>query len=418
MIYVIKRSLLVISCFVFLGTLQVAENKPLFSVIEGIQNDTLLTKTFGSKNELSLYIAEELNLTETTSFSDRREVDSLHLLLNESKQLLIGKSELIKFIAFSVANPVPKKVVAQTVKLSHKDKIQRLSLEVNQGDSLTLEYVVEKGIGSAGFIEVLLNQVRVAEAVSVKRGKRINLHFKASEKGLVEIIIRNVGLLKESGNIEVFVTPQIEQVQIKKIRTVQVKKELMDTLVQDTLFQTVVDSEVVLTNRSNLKGSFLLQKQIDFIPENEFLGFGVFVFPSSEKEKLQFSRKETYREDPLEDFSLKELIGKSFTYLPEFAFPELIISLSDMKRKLLWSSGDETASGGWRMSPNSKSNYVFFQAMQPSVEKSFNLKFSNSSDLYDLDFGLKIITLFIKKFTVKQEIEIKEFKETILLTLL
>jgi hypothetical protein len=46
------------------------------------------------------------------------------------------------------------------------------------------------------------------------------------------------------------------------------------------------------------------------------------------------------------------------------------------------------------------------------------VKFSNTSDLYDLDFGLKIISLTLKKFTIKQEVDVEGFEETILLTLL
>lgn len=407
-----------ISCFVLLGTIQVAENKPFSSVREVIQNDTLFTKTFVTESELNLYIAQELNLTETISFSDRQEVDSLHKLLNETKQLLISKENLIKFLGFSVASPPSKQVMAQTVNFEPKNRTQRLSLEVNQGDALSLTYEVEKGFGSAAHIEVLLNQVRVAQSASSKRGKNIKLEFEASETGLVELVLRDNGLFKEEGNLKVEVKPRTAHVMVKKIRKIEIQKELVDTIVGDTVFQTIVDEQVLLTHRANLKGNALVVKQLDFDDDNEVLGFAVFFFPNSEQEKLQFSRRETYREDPLEDFSLKELIGKSFTYLPEFTFPELSLSVSDAQQRLIWSNGKVQTSGDWRVSPNSKINYAFFQPRESIAKNSVQLKFSNTSDLYDVDFRLKIMTLILKKFILKQELDVEKFEETILITLI
>jgi len=205
---------------------------------------------------------------------------------------------------------------------------------------------------------------------------------------------------------------------VKKIRSVVLRKELVDAQVQDTIFQTVVDERVVLTHRANLKGNSVLQKQLDFGIDNEVLGFALFFFPYSEKDNLQVSRRETYREDPLEDFSVKELSGKSFTYLPEFAFPELSVSLIDTQRKIFWSNGNHPALEAWKVSPNSKANYAFFKTKQTLGNGSVQAKFSNTSDLYDLDFGLKIISLTLKKFTIKQEVDVEGFEETILLTIL
>jgi hypothetical protein len=46
------------------------------------------------------------------------------------------------------------------------------------------------------------------------------------------------------------------------------------------------------------------------------------------------------------------------------------------------------------------------------------VRFLNSSELYDLDFGLKIVTLSVKRFKIMQELDVEEFEETILLSLL
>jgi hypothetical protein len=133
---------------------------------------------------------------------------------------------------------------------------------------------------------------------------------------------------------------------------------------------------------------------------------------------LQISRREIYREDPLEDFSAKELSGKSFTYLPEFSFAGLAVTMTDAQRRLFWSNGNNSKMEDWKVSPNSKANYAFFQSQKTQGNGTVQVRFSNTSDLYDLDFGLKIITLTLKKFTVKQEVDVEEFEETILLTLL
>jgi hypothetical protein len=291
-------------------------------------------------------------------------------------------------------------------------------LDAIKGDSFTLNYVVEEGIGNAAYIEVLLNQVRVAKSLTVKRGKKVNLEFFASETGVIEVILRSMGPFDEKGNIEIHVTPRTEQVELKRIIAPKIRKEIVDAIVADTLYQTLVDEQVKLTHRANLKGNSVLQKQLDFGTENDVIGFAVFFFPLTDKDNLQISRRETYREDPLEDFSLKELIGKSFTYLPEYNFPELAISISDAQRKLIWSNGSYPAPENWKVSANSKANYAFFQSKEKLAGGTIQMKFSNISELYDLNFGLKIIKLIVKNFAVKQEVDVKEFEETILLTIL
>ena len=419
MIYSIQRSLSIIGCWFFiLGSLEAKEKTSLSAGPQVTQSDTVFTQIFSSESELSLFIAEELKITESISSVNQQEVDSLHQLLNTAKQLLISKADLVKFLGYSVIRPETKLVLGQAVELSPKTRVQRLELDAIQGDSFTLNYVVEEGIGSAAHIEVLLNQVRVAKAVSVKRGKKVNLDFLASETGLVEIVLRSMGPFDEKGNLEIYVTPRTEQVELKKIITPKIRKELVDAIVADTVYQTVLEEQVKLTHRANLKGNSVLQKQLDFGPEKELLGFAVFFFPFTDKDKLQISRRETYREDPLEDFSIKELIGKSFTYLPEYNFPELAISITDAQRKLIWSNGSNPAPENWKVSPNSKANYAFFQSKEKLAGGTIQLKFSNISELYDLDFGVKIIKLIVKNFAVKQEVDVEEFEETILLTIL
>jgi len=408
-----------IGCWFFvLGSLQAKEKAPLFAGPKITQSDTVFTQIFNSESELSLFIAEELKITESPTSLNKQEVDSLHQLLNTTKQLLISKEDLVKFLGYSVIRPESKLVLGQGVELSPKTRVQRLELDAIKGDSFTLNYVVEEGIGNAAYIEVLLNQVRVAKSLTVKRGKKVNLEFFASETGVIEVILRSMGPFDEKGNIEIHVTPRTEQVELKRIIAPKIRKEIVDAIVADTLYQTLVDEQVKLTHRANLKGNSVLQKQLDFGTENDVIGFAVFFFPLTDKDNLQISRRETYREDPLEDFSLKELIGKSFTYLPEYNFPELAISISDAQRKLIWSNGSYPAPENWKVSANSKANYAFFQSKEKLAGGTIQMKFSNISELYDLNFGLKIIKLIVKNFAVKQEVDVKEFEETILLTIL
>jgi hypothetical protein len=387
----------------------------------GIQ-DTLLSKTFQSENDFSYFIADEFGITENREQENQQKIDSLYQILNKDKKILIPKKDLIDFLGYSIAAPVAKEVASQTVSIDSKSKEFRLELEVMEGDFFELKYAVIKGIihsiGSAAIVDVLLNEVSVARSLAKKRGKSVDLEFLAPESGKVEIVIRNVGPLPEKGNLQVFVTPRKELINLKKIKNKVLVKKLEETLVQDTIFQTIIDQQVVLDQGVNLKGSAFFQQKIDFSPDQEILGFSVFFYPFTEKENLQVFRRETYREDPLEDFSVKELVGRSFTYLPEFSIPFLAYTLTDNYKNVLWSSNADSYLTSWGISPNSKSNYAFFLAKDNLANTSILVRFSNTSELYDLDFGLKIITLSVKKFKITQELDVEGFEETILLSLL
>jgi hypothetical protein len=387
----------------------------------GIQ-DTLLSKTFESENDFSYFIAEEFGLKENREQVNQQKIDSLFQIFNKDKKILIPKKDLIDFLGYSIEAPVAKEIASQSVSIDSKSKEYRLELEVMEGDFFKLNYTVLNGIiqriGSAGYVEVLLNDVRVAQSLARKRGKLVELEFLAPESGKIEIVIRNMGPLPEKGNLQVFVTPRKERINLKRISNKVLVKELEETLVQDTIFQTIVDQQVVLDQGANLKGSAFFQQKIEFSPDQEILGFSVFFYPFSEKENLQIFRRETYREDAVEDFSVKELAGKSFTYLPEFSIPFLTYTLTDDYKNVLWSSNGVSSPTNWGISPNSKGNYAFFKAKDNLANTFILVRFSNTSELYDLDFGLKIITLSVKKFKITQELDVERFEETILLSLL
>lgn len=384
--------------------------------------DTLLSQTFLSENDFSYFIASEFGVTENIEQENKQRIDSLYQVLNKDKKILISKKDLIDFLGYSIADPVAKEVASQTVSIDSKSKEYRLELEALEGDFFKLNYSVIQGfiqsIGSAAFVDVLLNEVSVARSLAKKRGKFVALEFVAATSGKVEIVIRNVGPLPEEGNLQVFVTPRKERINLKEIRNKILVKKKEETVVQDTIFQTIIDQQVVLAQSANLKGSSFFQQKIDFSSDQEVLGFSVFFYPFSEKEKLQIFRREIYREDPLEDFSTKELVGRSFTYLPEYSIPFLTYTVTDDNSNVLWSNNLDSYPTSWGISPNSKRNYAFFKAKDNMANTSILLRFLNSSELYDLDFGLKIVTLSVKRFKVMQELDVEEFEETILLSLL
>lgn len=396
---------------------------------EGISNpssyflgqDTVFTTSFASESDLTFFIAKEFSLEESIVPGDLKKIDSIHQVLNETKSLVIPKSDLLKFLGFSVTTPVPKIVISQTIALEPKKKTQDVVLDVNKGDSFSMIYKLEGGflnnIGAAAYIEVLLNQVRVVRSLTSKRGKVVKLDFVAQESGEVKISFRNIGFLKEQGNLEVFVTPKKEFIELKQIRIPVQKKETVNAVVGDTLYQRIIDETVLLNHRANLRGSSIYQKELEFSSDQELLGFAFFYYPIKDKDNLQVFRRESYREDPLEDFALKELQGKSFTYLPEYSILSLDFSLQDSNRNSFWANGNSLQSRDWQVSPNSKKNYGFFFLSEPAGEKEIQFKFSNLSDLYEVEIGLQLIALSIKKFSIKQEVENTGYEEYIQLTL-
>lgn len=385
---------------------------------EYLLRDTTLSQVFESERELSLFIAEELELKESVDELDQQEIDSLHQVLSNEKSIQISKKDLLKFLGYRIPVPVAKMVISQSLNLAPKEKTQKLSLEVNKGDQFELSYEVEEGIGSAAYLEVHLNQVKVAQSLSSRRGKKIALDFIIPEEGILELIFRNVGPFKEKGNLEVRIAPRKEQIQLKKIRNTVSNFEIQDSWVNDTIFQTLVDEQVLLNHRNNLKGNSIVQKQLNLGVLSEVIGFGILYYPANQKDKLQVFRKEIFRENPLEDFSVKELNGKSFTYLPEFSISDLFCSLLDNNRTIFWSNMSSMGQGNWNVSSNSKQNYAFFRPGDLINSSQIQVKFSNTSNLYDIEIGIEVIVLSIKKFKVKKEVEIQEFEETILLKLL
>jgi hypothetical protein len=179
-----------------------------------------------------------------------------------------------------------------------------------------------------------------------------------------------------------------------------------------------VDEAFTVSHKLNLKGNSIFLKQIELSPDFQVLGFAIFLYPYEEKESLEIQRREVFREDPLQDFALKELTGKSYTYLPEYSLPDLHFSISEFNDKNHWLNGQNQVSDSWKLSSNSKNNYAFFELKEEFKDNKINVKVINRSALYNYEIGLKMILLFVENFTVSEEVEIQEFEDIIILTLI
>lgn len=386
-----------------------------------VAEDTLNFQVFDNEREFSLFLAEDMNLFENESDSltfGQSKKDSLHLALNRDKKIVIPKKHLIEFSDFILSEPEVKKIMVQTVDLFPKDKLVKYTFEVTEGDYFFLKFNTTKGGLFGTQIEVLLNEVRVEQQMSLNMKKEFALEFLVAQSGKVDVVFRNFGFFKLQGDIEIDIKPRKEKIKIQQERLLQVYKNKVNVLVRDTLYQTLLNDPFTVSHSLNLKGNSVFQRQFKLPPEMHVIGLAIFLYPFEEKEKLEFQRREIYKEDPLQDFALKELIGKSYTYLPEFPLLNLDFSVSDLNYKNHWLNGQNQVSEGWKLSSNSKRNYAFFELKSDLSDNKINVKVINRSELYSYEMNLQMIVLFVESFSVIEEVEVKEFEDIIILTLI
>jgi hypothetical protein len=382
--------------------------------------DSLNFRIFQDEKNFQYFLAEEISLPGKYPVLSlkQNEKDSLFLVLNRDKKIIISKKYLIEFNDFSVEEPVSKKIMVQTMDLFPKDKIVKYSFEVEEGDHFFLKFSASKGGAFGTEIEVLLNEIRVDHDMSLNREKEFDLDFVSSQKGKVDVVFRNFGIFKLHGEIEIDIKPRKEKIRLQEDKFLQVYKKNVISSINDTLFKTVVDEAFTVSHKLNLKGNSIFLKQIELSPDFQVLGFAIFLYPYEEKESLEIQRREVFREDPLQDFALKELTGKSYTYLPEYSLPDLHFSISEFNDKNHWLNGQNQVSDSWKLSSNSKNNYAFFELKEEFKDNKINVKVINRSALYNYEIGLKMILLFVENFTVSEEVEIQEFEDIIILTLI
>lgn len=422
MSFLLKTGTIAILIGLFCSALLLAQSqsKPTVSVESG-SSDSLNFLVFDTEQDFGLFIRENRWLADNeASFPklDSGQMDSLFLVLNRDKKLIIPKAYLSEFSEFELEEPALQKIMVQSLDLIPKDKQIKYSFELKEGDHFFLRFDPIKGGGYGTGIEVLFNAVRVSEEVSLYKKKEFSLDFLATLPGTVEVVFRNFGFFKIQGEISVEVKPRKEKIKVQEDRSVQVYKKERIVSLKDTLYKTLFDEPIVITHRLNLKGNSVFIKHLELLPDRNLLGFAIFLYPYIEKEKLEFQRREIYREDPLQDFALKELIGRSYTYLPEFDLPDLDLSVVDFTNKNYWTNGETKILDRWESSPNSKSNYAFFKSKVGSNDFNFHVKVSNLSGLYNHEMGLQIVALFEDSFTVSESVDVQESEEIIIITLL
>ncbi|GAB2610169.1 hypothetical protein [Belliella aquatica] len=384
--------------------------------------DTLFTQVFQNESDFDWYIGEELQLfnsNETLAKIEDAERDSLYQLFNEKKQISIDKKDLWKFLGFTIEDPDLQQIISQSVDILPKSKIQTFDFEINAGDRVFFNYSSIVNKGSAIQIEILLNKVSIEKSMSVKKGKKIELDFIAKQAGKVEVIIKSFSILRHEGFLDIQVKAKKENILLQQIQQPITQLKLVNTMVFDTLFETVLDEDIRLTHKLNIVETASFEKEILFNKDKELIGFSIFFFPSEQKEKLRFERKEIWREDPFQDFSIKELTGRSFTYLPEFSFPELDIWITNQEKEKVWLNGQSLIKeDDWEPSQNSKRNYAMFSPSNIGDDRKIYLKMTNKSTLYDFNLSIRILALFRQRFSVLQEVEVKSSVEKILLSLI
>ncbi|KAI9550102.1 hypothetical protein GHT06_004996 [Daphnia sinensis] len=308
--------------------------------------DSVDSRVFDSERDFAYFIVASLGLQNTSSdFSPTRlaQKDSLYKLLNTEKEITFPISYLSEFSDFMIDTPVAEKIMSQTVDLAAKDKLAKFTFEVNEGDRFFLKFDVKKGGGIGMYVEVLFNNVKIADELSLKRKGEFALDFEASKSGKVDLVFRNFGLLRLQGNLDVEVLPRKLKIKLQEEKLAKSYEIEENVLLKDTLFSTLLDD----------------------------------------------SRRETIREDGMQDFAWKELVGKSYTYLPEFRLKEIDFSVYDQAHTHHWINGLDKQGNGWQLSPNSKRNYAFFAIKKGFPFNKFTVRVANKSSLYDQELGLQ-----------------------------
>jgi hypothetical protein len=397
-----------------------SKSNPSESVPDGIP-DSLRSLVFDTEREFGLYIQGAMVQSDSGAVFtnlDSVQIDSMFLALKRDKKLVIPKAHLPVFADFLLEESQSQKVMVQSLNLSPKDKELEFSFDVNEGDLFSLSFDPDRGGGYGAGIEVLFNAVRVSDEMALFKKERFSLDFIASRSGKVDVVFRNFGFFRIQGDISVAIKPRKEKIKLQEERRIQVFQKEINVNVKDTLFKTLFDEAIQVEHKLNLKGNSVFGKQLEILPDRKLLGFALFIYPSDQKEKLEIQRRDVFKEDPLEDFALKELIGKSYTYLPEFNFPDLDLAVMDFSQRNHWLNGETKASESWQSSPNSKGNYAFFKVKEFATDINAHVKVINKSALYNHELQLQIIAVFEGNFIVSESLNVQESEEIIILTLL
>lgn len=383
-------------------------------------SDSLNLKIFDSEQDFELFITGVYDGDDGGSFNllESGQKDSLFQLLNRNKKLIIPKIYLGNFSDYVLPEQDVQRIMEQSLALLPKDKELKYTFEAREGDHFFIKFDSSKGGGHGTGVEVLFNGVRVSGELVFSRKKGFAFDFVPSRPGKIELVFRNFGFFKVQGDITVEVEPRKEKIQIQEIKQIERFKKDIQISVKDTLYKMLFDESILISHKLNLKGNSVFEQELDLVTEGDLLGFAIFLYPDSHKEKLESQRREVYRQDPLQDFAFKELTGRSYTYLPEYDFVDLDLSIIDYTGKSHWLNGEIKAGNSLKSSSNSKKNYAFFEARRELEDSKTHVRISNRSALYNRELWLQVVALFEGAFRITESVEVQESKEFIILTLL
>lgn len=413
---------LLISFCLFSSCLWAQEDKGANRIPENVDLSQSDVKVFDNESDFAYFIADQLDLNSKVlaqflQFQDHLK-DSIFESLSQNKQVVIPRKFLYYFLEYNIPAPESQQRMSKRIDVLPKDKVEKLSFDLKKGDHFFLEFLLTKGKGLGAQVEVLFNEVRIRQSITLNKKEGFTFDFLASEDGKVEVILRNFGFFRMEGDLEAHVIGAKEKISFQQIKKTITSSQEQARTIQDTLFKTVLDEELVLSHRKNIKESNTFQKLLEFDEEQKILGFAFYLYPLEEKENLTFHRQVTYREDPLEDFAIKELKKQSFTYLQEFDFSDLDLFFSDSYSQNFWHNSRLTKEGPRTIGLNSKKNYSFFRLQEAITPYFLEFKASNRSMLYNQSLGVKIVLLHVKEFIVVEEVVVEESEEYVLINLI
>jgi len=385
-----------------------------------VKQDSLPSKVFVDETDFVLFLYDEFNLYQNDQLINQgssSEKDSLFQVLNQQKSIKILRSQLPYFVEYNRIDPKVQVLTSQLVDLMPRSINSSYVFDVNEGDQLRITFSILKFFKKSSAIDLSFNQVLLKNSRSISRKKQFTYDFIAQESGKLELVLKNFRFFRAQGFLEVTRVPRKENIKVQAFHVAKSHFEVKDLEVIDTLYQTIVEEKLSLSHQLNIQKNFMVKLPLKIEMEKEILGFGVFLYPTSESENLLVHRKDVYREDPMEDFAKKELLKNSFTYLKEFAWKDIDMMVFDGANQSVWKNGAMLSSEGFSVGANGKGNYAFFKMNGRNSQFDNFVKVSNKSHLYDYDLSLKVILVYLEKFLIKGEIEVIEKEEFIILTL-
>jgi hypothetical protein len=381
--------------------------------------DTLFTKVFEDEGQLALFVYDYLNLYQNDkalSMDSDQFKDSLFQALNTNKSILLPKHQFSNFISYSLQEGSAKPILSQVVDAMPRSINNEYSIVVEKGDQILMNFSLLKGVLKSTQISLQYNQLRIKDFKLKSKKQNYQHEFTASENGKFTVVVKNFGWFRVQGLLDVQLISRKKYIQCQAFKVTKTYKVNQEIISYDTLYQSLVDENITLSHQSNILQNFTKEIPMITHSDQQLLGFGVFMYPTHETEPWLLHRSEVFREDPLEDFSKKELLGNSLTLLKEFELKDIDLMVYTTFNSGLWKNGELINPYDFTTGFTQKKNYVFIKT--PGDAKKYFVKVTNRSKLYEHDLGLKILGIYLNKFRVRKDVDVVENEEFIYIKLL